>query len=220
MNARIAIVVGLSTLVALPASGGAAVFCKKRKGAVFLRDAVCKRRETQISFAQVTGAQGPAGAPGRDGQDGATGQDGAPGFNDVMVVNCPQFAATGNVDLGPVSTGGTIVAACPLPQGTWLVLGRATLSNRQTNVTAAATCRLRGPDPANVIETHGSRLPPALSNAPEDRFATTFALFGSVTIAQAGLGGALIQCESDQQVRASNTSFVAVKVQQVLNASN
>jgi hypothetical protein len=53
-----------------------AVFCKTRKGAVFVRDSKCRRRETPLPNVGLVGAAGPAGTEGAKGADGPPGADG------------------------------------------------------------------------------------------------------------------------------------------------
>jgi len=73
-HAVIAMVAGMAVgSTALPAR--ALVVCKKKSGAVFLRDA-CKKKETVVDPAAfgATGPQGPAGAQGPQGPPGSPGQ--------------------------------------------------------------------------------------------------------------------------------------------------
>src|SRR6266581_4626739 len=70
----IAMVAGMAVgSAALPAR--ALVVCKKKTGAVFLRDA-CKKKETVVDLASfgATGPQGPAGPQGPPGPPGSGGQ--------------------------------------------------------------------------------------------------------------------------------------------------
>jgi hypothetical protein len=66
---RLIIGCGLGMVVLVAGTAGAAVFCKKRSGAVFVRDA-CQKKETQIDLASF-GAVGPAGPPGPPGAPGS-----------------------------------------------------------------------------------------------------------------------------------------------------
>jgi len=70
--------VGLvAVLVAVGAAsdGAAAVMCKKKSGAVVVRDDACRKKETAVVLSEF-GALGPQGEPGEAGQQGEPGPRG------------------------------------------------------------------------------------------------------------------------------------------------
>ena len=76
---RTVLITGLSVLV-IACSAQAAVLCKKKSGAVFVRDG-CKPNETRLDpdGLGMRGSQGPKGDPGQQGATGSPGSPGTPG---------------------------------------------------------------------------------------------------------------------------------------------
>lgn len=101
--------------VAAYGPAGAAVLCKKKSGAAFVRDA-CKKKETVVPAADL-GLVGPPGAKGTDGTDGTVGATGPSHTYQVTE------AGTG------FDTTSTVVATLELPAGKYLVTGRVWVTN-------------------------------------------------------------------------------------------
>ena len=70
MRGRVIAVAVVLSLVRVAGAEGA-VFCQKKSGAVFIRDA-CKKKETQVNLGAL-GAVGPKGDKGDQGNPGAPG---------------------------------------------------------------------------------------------------------------------------------------------------
>jgi hypothetical protein len=70
----IAMVAGMAAVGATALPARALVVCKKKSGAIFLRDA-CKKKETVVDPASF-GATGPQGPPGQQGPQGPPGSAG------------------------------------------------------------------------------------------------------------------------------------------------
>ncbi len=81
MDGRKLVVLGLIVVgvVAPTLAGAAPVFCKKKSGAVVVRDPACKKKETQLNLSQF-GAVGPRGPQGLQGLQGSPGTPAAKVF--------------------------------------------------------------------------------------------------------------------------------------------
>lgn len=122
----------MMTAVGMVSPSNAAVVCKKKSGAMFVRES-CKAKEAPVDLGAL-GAVGPAGpsgpkgdkgdkgdggAAGAPGQDGADGVAGLPGPSDGFATS---VASTGTIPLG---TAAASVAHLDLPAGKYLITAKA-----------------------------------------------------------------------------------------------
>jgi hypothetical protein len=83
-------------------AGAAPVLCRKKSGAILVRDPACRKKEAPLDLAQF-GAVGPQGDKGDTGEKGDKGDKGDPGS--VL------FAHTQNAEsLWPITSSPTVVA--------------------------------------------------------------------------------------------------------------
>lgn len=124
MRITVWLVVGI--VVAGAASGEAAVICKRRSGALVVRDA-CKKKETQLDLAEF-GALGPKGDPGPPGSarayatvdpDGTVIRKGGQFDLTVQKVGTGAYCVLVPAELQAIN--GTAVATLEHPGGTEIV---------------------------------------------------------------------------------------------------
>ena len=145
---RIAVCVGMVVLVGTWATvGEAEVLCKRRSGAVVVREA-CKKKETALDLSQF-GAVGPKGDPGQQGVPGAPGIPGT-----------ARAYATVDPDGSVVSKGGQFDLSVTKPgTGAYCVVVPAEL--QAINGTAVATLEHPGgTEIVSIGSRHGSSCNP------------------------------------------------------------
>lgn len=157
--------IGLA-LAAVPSDGVISSCYNTTNGGVRVLETAepCKAGERALSWNQVgpqgpQGLQGPQGAQGIDGAVGPAGQDGAPGPAGPSGPSGPSGPAgpAGASDVYQVSNtvfsigadGGTLVADLGLGTGSYFIVAKATVNNRDEDE-QPADCRLSTGDTARV----------------------------------------------------------------------
>jgi hypothetical protein len=197
-GARVAMLGVLALLVvgggyALASAGGTIHACVKKRSHT-LYTGRCKTGDKRLSWNQ-TGPSGPRGATGAQGPKGATGAQGPKGATGAQGPAGPQGPSNGysSYTVGavgiPNDNAAHIVASLTVPAGSYMVIGKALISNSSAGQ-ALDTCDLVPPggrynNGADIDESAASTDP--ANNVAEE----TLSLVGPLTTS----GGTItLQC--------------------------
>jgi hypothetical protein len=123
----------LVAVLGAPAAHGA-VLCTKKSGVLAVRDASCRKKETQVALADF-GAVGPAGPTGPQGPAGPAGPGGPIGPSDIL------FSEQGIVDIG---TSDTTIDTLTVGPGSWMVFASVAIQITSLE-SASGRCTLEYP---------------------------------------------------------------------------
>jgi hypothetical protein len=106
-----------------------AELCRKKSGALVLRDDACTKRETAVTadMLGLVGTPGPQGERGDRGPKGEPGEDGPPGPSTAPAVRFSLQIPQANI--GTASGNGLAVASMGLAPGRYLVIGKVDVVN-------------------------------------------------------------------------------------------